>query len=105
VSFLCVFTLWAARHWNRSSHFDFLLALNSYHIYITHFLIVILLQWLLTGWADGPVLIKFGIISFASIVISYGISHYVIRPHPRLSVIGIYAFFIITLITLHPAGS
>ena len=105
VSFLCAFTLWAARHWNRPSHFDSLLALNSYHIYITHFIIVILLQLLLTGWTNGQVLIKFGMISLASILISYGISHYAIRPYPRLSVAGIYAVFIIILTTLHPAGS
>lgn len=105
MSFLCAFTSWAVRCWNRPSHFHSLLAMNSYHIYITHFLIVILLQLLLTEWTDGSVFIKFGMISSGSILISYGISHYAIRPHPRWSVTGICLLFIISLLTVHPGGS
>ncbi len=98
VSFLSAFILWAGRYWNRSSHFDTLLASNSYHIYIIHFVIVIIIQLLLTGWSECSVFIKFGIVSFGSILISYGISQYAVRPYPRLSVIGIYTLFIMMLI-------
>lgn len=104
VSFLAAFTLWAVRYWNRPSHFNALLALNSYYIYIIHVLIVIILQLLLAGWSGGSVFIKFGIVSFASILVSYGISQYAIRPYPRLSVIAIYTLFAILLLIITPKG-
>jgi hypothetical protein len=105
VSFLSAFTLWAVRSWNRPSPINEQLALNSYHIYIVHLLIVILLQLLLVGWSDGSVFVKFGIVSTASILISYGISQYAIRPYPRLSLTSIYVLFIILLVNIHPVGS
>lgn len=104
VSFLVALTSWAVRYWNRPSQFNALLALNSYYIYITHFLIVILLQLLLTGWSDGSVFIKFGIVSLGSILFSYGISQYAIRPYPRWSVVGIGSVFIMMLLCIHPGG-
>lgn len=100
LSFLAAFTSWALRHWNRPSHFNALLASNSYYIYIIHFLVVIILQLILVGWSGGSIFIKFSIISFASIVISYGISQYAIKPYPRLSLTGIYTLFIIMLIII-----
>ncbi|CAB5108726.1 hypothetical protein D3OALGA1CA_3586 [Olavius algarvensis associated proteobacterium Delta 3] len=104
VSFLAAFSSWAAGHWNRPSQFHRLLALNSYHIYMTHFLIVVIMQLVLAGWSDGSVFVKFGIVSAASILASFGISHYALRPYPRLSVVGIYTLFAITLITIRPEG-
>ena len=109
-SFLCLsllagFTSCAIHYWNRPSKINTLLAMNSYHIYIVHFIIVILFQWMLAGWPDGPVLVKFGIISVAAIVTSYGISNYAIRPYPRLSVIGIYAVFVVLVLIIRPPAS
>jgi len=104
VSLLAVFTKLAARQWNRASRINELLALNSYHIYIVHFLVVIFLQLSLVGWLEGPAFIKFGIVSAASIVISYGFSHYAIRPYPRRSVAGLYAVFILIMILSKPLG-
>lgn len=105
VTFLAAFTSWSVRHWNRPSNFHARLTANSYHIYIVHFLIVILLQLLMSGWTDGPVFIKFGIVTLASILFSYGISQYALRPYPRITVIGLYSIFIVMLMTIHPAGS
>ena len=100
MSFLVIFVMGTVRFWNRPSRFHALLALNSYHIYMVHFLIVILIQLLLVGWSDGPVLMKFGIVTSASILVSYAISHYVIRPYPRVSVIGMYGLLFILLVTI-----
>ena len=109
-SFLCIsllagFTSCAINYWNRPSKVNRLLAMNSYHIYIVHFIVVILIQWILAGWSDGPVLVKFGIVSVGSIATSYGISNFAIRPHPRLSVIGIYAVLVILMLTIRPPAS
>ena len=101
MSLLVVFVMGTVRYWNRPSRFHALLALNSYHIYLVHFLIVILFQLLLSGWSDGSVYTKFGIVTSASILVSYAVSHYVIRPYPRLSVIGMYLLLFILLATIH----
>lgn len=99
ISALSVLTIWAHRSWNNPSQLNKLLASNSYNIYILHFLILILLQQWLTGWTEGSTIIKFSLVSSTSILLSYGISQYVIRPYPRLSVLGIYSVFIIILFT------
>ena len=106
-SFFCVssfmaFTIWAHLHWTRPSRIDALLASNSYFIYITHLFIVIILQLVLSFWSGGPALVKFGMIVVASVFISCGISQYALRPHPRLTVIGIYAVWIIVIGSFHP---
>jgi len=106
-SFLCVsalatFSVWALRYWNRPSRIHASLGKNSYHIYITHFLVVILLQLLMAGWSGVSVFLKFGMITVASILASYGISNYALRPLPRLSLAGFYTILIITFIKIHP---
>ncbi len=105
VSFLVTFVKLASRYWNCSSNFDKRLTANSYTIYLIHFLIIILLQLLLTGWLDGPVLMKFGIATSGSILISYLISQYIIRPYPRLSTIGAYIVFAFFLFSIQSSGS
>ncbi len=95
LSFLAVFLSAGFRYWNRPSRFNALLASNSYHIYIVHMFIVVMLQLILAAWPGGPVFIKFAIVSLASIIISYAVSQYALKPYPRLSVMGIYALFLI----------
>jgi len=99
---LMMFTKWAYLHWNRTSRLDALLASNSYYMYITHFLIVIILQLALSFWSDGPVLLKFVIIAVASIFLSCAIGQYALKLYPRLSVIGIYALLIIVTMNFNP---
>lgn len=106
-SFLCVsclaaFTLWAARYWNRPSKLNARLAVNSYHIYIVHLTIVIILQLILTGWPAGSVFVKFAIVSLAAILASFAIGHYALRPYPRASIAAIYAIFVLLAVSLQP---
>lgn len=101
-TFFCVwlliaFSKSAAGKWNHASRISTRLAQNSYHIYIVHFLVVILLQLALSYWTGGFVLVKFGIVTTVSIAVSYGVSHYVIRPYPKRSIAGIYTVFILVL--------
>ncbi|SLM28871.1 putative Acyltransferase family protein [Desulfamplus magnetovallimortis] len=98
ISFIAAFTSIALRYWNRPSRFGKMMASNSYYIYLVHFVIVILFQLLLSYWKSGQIFLKFIIVCAASILISLGISHYAIKPYPRLSVAGIYAIFLCLLI-------
>ncbi len=101
-SFFCIvslvmFAMWAHLHWNRTSRLDALLASNSYYIYVVHLLIVIILQLAFSFWSNGPVFLKFSVITVASIFLSCAIGQYALRLYPRLSVLGIYTvlFFVI----------
>jgi hypothetical protein len=58
-------------------------------MYLVHYVFVMTLPRLLSAWGSGPTLVKFGIVALASIVLSYGISKYLVKPHPRFVVIGL----------------
>ena len=47
------------------------------------------LPLLLSTWVGGPVLIKFGIVALVTILLSFGISKYIVKPYPRFVVIGL----------------
>ena len=89
LSFLGVFTAFAVRRWNRSTPFNRELAANSYNMYLVHYVFVMTLPLLLSNWSDGPVLVKFGIVALLTVLLSYGISRYIVKPYPRLMTIGL----------------
>ena len=89
LSFLGVFTAFSVRRWNRSTPFNRELAANSYNIYLVHYVFVMTLPLLLSNWSDGPVLVKFGIVALLTVLLSYGISRYMVKPYPRLVTIGL----------------
>ena len=93
------------KHWNRPSKFSHQLAANSYNIYLLHMLFVIVVQLLLLKWFVIPILIKFGIVTLSTILLSYLISQYAIRPFPKLSVAGMIALFVLLIAVLSPATS
>jgi len=99
VCMLVVFTKAAASRWNDASRAGRLLARNSYYIYMIHYLVVLFLQLALVSWSGGSVFIKFGIVVSASILISFGISHYMVRPYPRQFIAGLYGIFIAVMIS------
>ena len=80
LSVLMVFISFAYRYWNRDSKVNRTLAANSYGIYILHLPIVLGLNLALLSWAGGPVVIKFGIATAASILLSWGISRFALKP-------------------------
>jgi glucans biosynthesis protein C len=63
------------RYWNRPSKLDQSLAANSYYIYLIHLPIVVILQFVFLE-VDISIFIKFSVIVFLSILLSYGISHF-----------------------------
>ena len=89
LSFLGFFVSLAANCWNVSSRFNRELASNSYFMYLAHYVFVMTLPLLLSGWVSGNVLVKFGLVSIATIILSYLVSRYMIKPYPRAIVIGL----------------
>ena len=88
LSFLGLFVAFASRRWNTARSFGRELAANSYNMYLVHYGFVMTLPLLLSSWS-GPALAKFGIVVLATILSSFGISKYVVKPYPRLVVIGL----------------
>lgn len=99
LTFLGAFTAFAARHWNRSTPFSRELAANSYNMYLTHYVFPMTLPLLLSAWEGGPVLIKFGIVAFITVLLSYGISRYIIRSFPRQVIIGLICLSVLLAVT------
>jgi glucan biosynthesis protein C len=89
LSFIGVFTAFASRRWNSAGLLGRELAANSYNMYLVHYVFVMTLPLLLSTWIGGPVLVKFGIVALATILLSFVISKYVVKPYPRLVVIGL----------------
>jgi hypothetical protein len=89
LSFLGMFTAFASRRWNHARPLGRKLAANSYNMYLVHYVFVMTLPLLLSAWVGGPALVKFGIVALSTILLSYGISKYVIKPHPRIVVLGL----------------
>jgi hypothetical protein len=89
LSFLGMFTAFASRRWNHATPLGKNLAANSYNMYLVHYVFVMTLPLLMRAWVGVSVLVKFGIVALTTIVLSYAISKYIIKPHPRLVVIGL----------------
>lgn len=89
LSFLGTFTAFASRRWNQATPLGRELAANSYNMYLVHYVFVMTLPLLLSAWVGGPALVKFGIVALSTLLLSYGISKYVIKRYPRFVVIGL----------------
>ena len=89
LSFVGLFTAFAVRHWNSPRSLDRELVSNSYNMYLVHYVFPMTLPLLLRAWVGVPVLVKFGVVALATVVLSYGISRFVIKPFSRFVVIGL----------------
>lgn len=89
LSFLGFFVSFASRRWNSPSTINRELASNSYNMYLAHYVFVLTLPLLLSNWIGGNVLVKFVLVSAASILLSYVSSRYLIKPYPRIVLIGL----------------
>jgi glucan biosynthesis protein C len=101
-TFLIVFMSIAFRYWNRPHKISKTLAANSYNIYLVHLPIVVVLQLLLINLTGTSSLIKFGIVASLSFLMSYAISRYAIKPHPRLSIAAVVVIFLLMVIFVYP---
>jgi glucan biosynthesis protein C len=102
VTLLIAFTSFSVRYWNRPHKINETLAANSYNIYLVHLPLVVVLQLLMVNLVGTSSLIKFGIVFSLSFLMSYAISKYAIKPHPRLSIVAVVVMFILMVIFVYP---
>ncbi|HSM70874.1 MAG TPA: acyltransferase family protein [Anaerolineales bacterium] len=98
LSFLGFFISFAANRWNASSRFNRELASNSYGMYLAHYVFVMTLPLLLSGWVGGNVLINFGLVSITTIILSYLVSRYMIQLRPRVLVAGMISLNLLLVV-------
>jgi glucans biosynthesis protein C len=89
LSFLGLFISFAITHLNRSTAITRSLADNSYNMYLTHYTVPMTLPLFLSMFSGMAVSVKFGLVSLVTVLLSYGISRYIIKPYVYAAVIGI----------------
>ena len=88
LSFLGLFLSFTAnRHWSRYGRINRELADNSYNMYLVHYIFPMTIPLFLSTWTEGPVFVKFGIVTVATLLLSHGISRFIVKPFPRFTVI------------------
>lgn len=80
LSFLGSFISIADKYLNRSNRITREIASNSYNMYLAHYIFPMTLPLLLSSWTGGPVLLKFTIVAVITILASFGISRYIMKP-------------------------
>ena len=102
ITTLGLFTSIAVRHWNRPTAFAGNLASNSYYMYLSHYIFVLVFQLILFTFPGVPGLLKFGLVSVLSIVCAYIVSQFCIKPFPRISIITTITIFMVMVLVIHP---
>ena len=92
----------ALRHWNRPTGITQSLAASSYHIYLAHYLFVIVFQLILLAVPGLPGLLKFGMVAGLSIFCSYLFSQSIIKPRPKIAVSLAVSLFVIMVAVVRP---
>lgn len=90
------------RYWNRPTAFSENLASNSYYMYLSHYMFVLVFQLILFTFPEVPSLLKFTVVSALSIICAYSVSRFCIKPYPRISMIATITIFIGMLLVIHP---
>jgi hypothetical protein len=101
LSFLCLLITFAFRHWNHTSGINQSFSRNSFYIYLIHMPIILILQLFFLNW-NISIFVKFTIISALSIILSYAISQYLIKPTPKLSIVLLVSGFILFSVFMAP---
>jgi len=91
LSFLGLLVAFAHRRWNRATPLGRELAAHSYNLYLVHYVFVMTLPPFLGRWTAGSIGAKFGFVALGTIGLSYAFSRYVLKPYPRLVVLGLVA--------------
>lgn len=89
----------AFKYFNKPSGVGSLLSANSYYIYLFHYPLVIVLQFMLLEHPLSP-LTKFTLILPVAVLLSYSFSQYLARPFPRFFTAGSIAVFCILSIVI-----
>ena len=92
----------ALKYWNQQTAVNRNLASNSYNLYLAHYLFVIGLQLILFTVPGMPGLLKFGIVSVLSMMCTYMVCQFLIKPFPRISVVLAISLFAVMIFAIHP---
>jgi len=102
ITTLGFFTSIAVRYWNSPTTFGVNLASNSYYMYLSHYIFVLVFQLILFTFPGVPGLLKFGLVSALSILCAYIVSQFFIKPFPRISIFATITIFIVMVLVIRP---
>jgi hypothetical protein len=71
-------------------------------MYLSHYILVIGFQLALLTLPGIPGLSKFASVSVLSLVYSYAVSQFLLKPYPRISVAAAGSLFIIMALAIRP---
>jgi hypothetical protein len=95
LSFLGLFLVFAFKYWNKATPLNKNLAANSYNMYLVHYIFPMTLPLLLSNLTTIPTIVKFGIVAVSTVLFSYLISRFVMKPFPKLTIIGVFVLWAI----------
>jgi glucan biosynthesis protein C len=102
MSFLGFFSSLAIRYWNRPTKIDKNLVSNSYNMYLSHYIFVLVFQLILFTIPGIPILLKFAIVSASSILCAYLVSQFLIKPFPKLTIILLSIMLVMMFVVIKP---
>jgi len=100
VSFLGALLSLSFKFLNKTSKFQTFLSQNSYHIYLVHYPILVLLQFLFVRFNIIDSLVKFTVIVIVSVFSSAIIGEFLIRRKVSIYYAGLTALFVILIFTI-----
>lgn len=92
----------ALKYWSQQTAVNRNLASNSYNMYLAHYLFVIVFQLVLFTVQGMPGLLKFGIVSVLSIMCTYIVCQFMLKPFPRISVVLVISLITVMILVIHP---
>lgn len=95
ISTLGLSTSLALKYWNRPTAFNQNLASNSYNIYLSHYIFIIIFQLALFPVEWMPSLLKFMVISVFGLLSSFAVCRYLLQKRPGLTVIMLFCLVFI----------
>jgi len=102
ITTLGFFTSVGVRYWNRPTAFGGTLASNSYDMYLSHYIFVLVFQLILFTLPGAPAFLKFTLVSVLSTVCAYIVSQFFIRPFPRTTIVATVVMFLTMVLLIRP---
>jgi glucan biosynthesis protein C len=102
MAILGFFSSLAVKYWNQPTKMDQNLASNSYNMYLSHYIFVLVFQLILFTIPEIPVLLKFAIVSASSILCAYLVSQFLIKPFPKLTIILLSIMLVMMFVVIKP---
>jgi len=90
------------RYLNRQTPFNKTMAVNSYNLYLSHYIFVIVFQLAFLTLPGIPVFLKFGLVSILSICCGSVIAQFLIKPYPKGTIALVTGLFISMVLLIRP---